>query len=256
MRRGRLLLLGMEQIKRELLQYGRKSVKEALESRDKSILKLHLSKTNRKTPSLDKILKLAKSRGIKIKLYDSRRELSLYLKLKARPRGCFRIYMDNFLSVDEFIKNYSRGYRVIALDGISNPQNLGMIIRSATAGYIDAILISTSKSSTKISPLAIKASVGTVFKIPIIKSRDLVETLKIFKNYGAKLYSLSSRAEKSYKSEKYPKKSIFILGNETNGVSRAVEKISDGSISIPMNRGVESLNVAVTASLISFLARD
>ncbi len=43
--------------------------------------------------------------------------------------------MDNFLSVDEFIKDYSGGYRVIALDGINNPQNLGMIIRSATAGY-------------------------------------------------------------------------------------------------------------------------
>jgi 23S rRNA (guanosine2251-2'-O)-methyltransferase len=259
MRRGKLLLLGMEQINREKLLtiYGRNSVKEALESRDISILKLHLSKTNRKTPSLDKILKLAKSRGVKIKFYDSRRELSFISKNSKQDQGvALDIYMDNFLSVDEFIKNYSGGYRVIALDGISNPQNLGMIIRSTTAGYIDAIVISISKSSTKISPLAIKASVGTVFKIPIIKSRDLVETLKIFKNYGAKLYSLSSRAEKSYKSENYPKKSIFILGNETNGVSRAVEKISDGSISIPMNRGVESLNVAVTASLISFLARD
>ena len=48
-------------------------------------------------------------------------------------------------------------------------------------------------------------------------------------------------------------KSIFILGNESEGVSKEVEKICNTSISIPMNRGVESLNVAVTASLIAFM---
>ncbi len=196
MRRGKLLLLGMEQINRDKLLtiYGRNSVKEALESRDISLLKLHLSKTNRRTPSLDKILKLAESRGVEIKFYNSRRELSFISKNSKQDQGvALDIYMDNFLNIDEFIKNNNR-YRVLALDGINNPQNLGMIIRSATAGYIDAILLSTSKSSTKISPLVVKASVGTIFKLPIIKSRDLVDTLKRFKADGAKLYALSSKA--------------------------------------------------------------
>jgi 23S rRNA (guanosine2251-2'-O)-methyltransferase len=58
---------------------------------------------------------------------------------------------------------------------------------------------------------------------------------------------------KSYKDEVYPNKTVFILGNESEGVSPEVEKLSDASISIPMRRGVESLNVAVTASLLAFL---
>ncbi|MEA2029437.1 MAG: TrmH family RNA methyltransferase, partial [Campylobacterota bacterium] len=53
--------------------------------------------------------------------------------------------------------------------------------------------------------------------------------------------------------EVYGDKTIFVLGNESEGVSKEIEVLSTSSISIPMNRGVESLNVAVTASLLAFL---
>jgi len=76
---------------------------------------------------LDQILKTSKDRGVKIKLYDTRRDYPFISKNSKQDQGvALDIYMDNFLSVDEFIKNYSGGYRVIALDGINNPQNLGM----------------------------------------------------------------------------------------------------------------------------------
>ena len=60
-------------------------------------------------------------------------------------------------------------------------------------------------------------------------------------------------AQKSYKEQNYSDKTIFVLGNESEGVSSSVESICDESIAIPMQRGVESLNVAVTASLLAFL---
>ena len=244
----------MEQINfnKILTIYGRNSVLEALENRDISILKLHLSKTNRGSKSLEKILKLAKIRGVEIAIYNSKRELSFISKNSKQDQGvALDIYMPKFLSESEFLKQKKR-YRLLALDSINNPQNLGMIIRSATAGSIDAVILSTSKNSTKISPLVVKASVGTIFKLPIIQTRDLKKSLEFFKSDGAKLYTLSSRAEKSYKDEEYSSKSIFILGNETNGVREEIEKLSYSLISIPMRRGVESLNVAVTASLIAF----
>jgi len=58
------------------------------------------------------------------------------------------------------------------LDGIHNPQNLGMIIRFCTAGDVDAIILPT-KNSAQITPLVIKASVGILFQLPIIKSSNL-----------------------------------------------------------------------------------
>jgi 23S rRNA (guanosine2251-2'-O)-methyltransferase len=127
-----------------------------------------------------------------------------------------------------------------------------MIIRSCAAGNVDAILLPT-KGAAQISPLVIKASAGTLFKMPIIKTSNLKETLASFKDDGADLYTLSSHAKNVYKAQTYGDKSIFVLGNESEGVSKAVENICDKSIAIPMQRGVESLNVAVTASLLAFL---
>jgi 23S rRNA (guanosine2251-2'-O)-methyltransferase len=127
-----------------------------------------------------------------------------------------------------------------------------MIIRSCAAGNIDAILLPT-KGAAQISPLVIKASAGTLFKMPIIKTSNLKQTLSNFKEEGAELYSLSSHAERSYKEQHYNGKTIFVLGNESEGVSREVEAICSERIAIPMQRGVESLNVAVTASLLAFL---
>ena len=82
---------------------------------------------------------------------------------------------------------------------------------------------------------------------------NLTQTLKKFQSSRAKLYTLSSHAKKSYKDEVYTKQRVFVLGNESDGVSSDIESLCDSSISIPMNRGVESLNVAVTASLLAFL---
>jgi 23S rRNA (guanosine2251-2'-O)-methyltransferase len=93
-------------------------------------------------------------------------------------------------------------YRIIALDGVTNPQNLGMIIRSCAAGKIDAILLPT-KRAAQISPLVIKASAGTLFKMPIIKTDNLLETLKLFQHSGASLYALAASAKESYKNEAY-----------------------------------------------------
>ncbi len=89
--------------------------------------------------------------------------------------------------------------------------------------------------------------------MPIIKTSDLKKTLELFKKEGANLYTLSSHASQSYKEQTYGDKIIFVLGNESEGVSKSLEALCDVNISIPMKRGVESLNVAVTASLLAFL---
>jgi 23S rRNA (guanosine2251-2'-O)-methyltransferase len=89
--------------------------------------------------------------------------------------------------------------------------------------------------------------------MPIIKTSNLKETLESFKSNGSDIYTLSSSAKESYRTQNYNSKCIFILGNESEGVSTEIESTSTKSISIPMKRGVESLNVAVTASILAFM---
>jgi len=231
--------------------YGRNAVLEALEDERVTIHKLHLSKSNKDASVLERMKKIALNRGIEVAYHD-KQSLSRISKNAKQDQGvALDIVLEHFGDERSF-KNDHTNYRIIALDGVTNPQNLGMIIRSCAAGEIDALLLPT-KGAAQISPLVIKASAGTLFKMPIIKTSDLSKTLAAFKEEGATLYTLSSHAAKSYREECYNEKSIFILGNESEGVSKKVEALCDESISIPMKRGVESLNVAVTASLLAFL---
>jgi len=231
--------------------YGRNAVLEALEDDNIIIHKLHLSDSNRSAIELDKMQKIANSRDIEISYHD-KKGLSRISKNAKQDQGvALDIVLEKALSEDEFLEKDS-SFRVLALDGIHNPQNLGMIIRSAAAGNVDAILLPT-KNAAQISPLVIKASVGTIFRLPIIKTKNLAKTLEKFKDASSEVYTLSSHAKSSYKEITYAEKTVFVLGNESDGVTKEVEQLSTSSISIPMNRGVESLNVAVTASLLAFL---
>ncbi len=236
---------------RILTIYGRNAVLEALEDSSIDIYKLHLSSSNKPTKVLDEIKKLADTRDVSVQYHD-KISLSRISKNSKQDQGvALDIAMPYSGDIDQFISSNDR-FRILALDRVTNPQNLGMIIRSSAAGNIDGILL-PQKGTAQISPLVIKVSAGTLFKIPILKSKNLPNTLKKLQEHNAKVYTLSLNAKKDYRDLEYADKSIFVLGNESNGVSKEIESLSDESIIIPMKRGVESLNVAVTAALLAFL---
>ena len=231
--------------------YGRNAVMEALEDSAVTIHKLHLSKSNKDADVIEQMKDIAEKRDIAVAYHD-KQSLSRISKNSKQDQGvALDIVLEHFGDENTFM-DANKDYRILALDGITNPHNLGMIIRSCAAGNVDAILL-PSKGAAQISPLVIKASVGTLFKMPIIKTTNLAQTLKSFQKEGATVYTLSSHAQNSYKEQTYTNKTIFVLGNESEGVSKPIEELCDQSVVIPMKRGVESLNVAVTASLLAFL---
>ncbi|MDH4944668.1 RNA methyltransferase [Sulfurimonas sp. C5] len=228
--------------------YGRNVVVEVLQDDSIEVHKLHLAKSNKPDGAINKIMQLAKKRNIEI-TYHEKNALSRISKNAKQDQG---------VAIDIFSKTYQsaeaikdlQSYKLIALDGVQNPQNLGMIIRSCAAGNVDGIIL-PKKNSAKISPLVIKASAGTLFKIPIYFCNTLEDVLPQLNE--AKIYALSLEAKNSIYDLTLEKKSVFILGNESEGVSKEVISLCNDSLIIPMNRGVESLNVAVTASLIAFM---
>jgi len=228
--------------------YGRNVVVEALQDSSIEVHKLHLASSNKPDGAIKTILALAKTRDITI-TYHEKNSLSRISKNAKQDQGvAIDIIAQTYLNANELKTKDS--FKLIALDGIQNPQNLGMIIRSCAAGNVDGIIL-PKKSSAKISPLVIKASAGTLFKLPIYFCNALEDILPSLQN--TKIYALSSHAKKEIYDVARSEKSIFILGNESDGVSKEVELLCNDSISIPMKRGVESLNVAVTASLIAFI---
>jgi len=228
--------------------YGRNVVLEILQDTTISIHKLHLSTSNKTDNTIKKILLLAKQRSIEIQHHD-KASLSRISKNAKQDQGvALDIISQSYQNANELQKLTS--FKLIALDGIHNPQNLGMIIRSCAAGWVDGIIL-PKKNSAKISPLVVKASAGTLFKIPIYFCNSLEDILKPLQD--TEVYALSSHATTTLKELQVSQKSIFILGNESDGVSQEVMQLCNNSVKIPMNRGVESLNVAITASLIAFM---
>ena len=236
-----------------LTVYGRKPVLEALQDKATKIYRLHLAESNKSADILDEIIALAKSKGAEV-VYHNRSALSRISKNSSQDQGVAAdLICRGFQRYDDFLaNNKNKQFRLLALDGVSNPQNLGMIIRSACAGNIDGILL-PQQGSAQIDPLVIKASAGTVFRAPILRCKNLADALKDFKQTGTLVCSLSSHAKSTLKQFNPEQSCIYVLGNETEGVSKEVSALCNESVRIPMNNGVESLNVAVTAALIAFL---
>lgn len=238
---------------RILTVYGRKPVQEALCDPSLHCLTLHLASSNREARIIADIRAQAVARGVVVKEHE-RRELSRISKNGKQDQGvALDILCQRFAALDDFLKVPlgTAPRRLLALDGITNPQNLGMIVRSATAGLIDGIVV-PRKGCAALGPLVIKASAGTVFRAPVLTCQTLPAALMACKAAGATICILDGGAQQSLFELPEAEFSVFVLGNETDGPSREATALADRRIAIPMRNDVESLNVAVAASLIAF----
>lgn len=138
---------------------------------------------------------------------------------------------------------------VIYLNNINDPGNLGTILRSAFAfGFNNIILDETC--ADLYNAKTINAAKDSIFKLDI--ARD--ENLKIFKEMKKKMKIFSARLKGGENIESLKKEKLFclVLGSEAHGISREIENMSDGFVKIKMSGKIESLNVAVAASIIFY----
>lgn len=232
--------------------YGRNVVDEVLGDDMVEVRTLHLAESNREEGAVSRILAKAEARGVRVR-YHTKQALSRISKNAKQDQGvAIDIVAPTYRSAEGIDADLPERGRLLALDGVQNPQNLGMIIRSAAAGDIDGIILPKA-GSAKLSPLVMKASAGTLFKIPIYYCDCLPDILRACQTTGWRLYALSSHAAATIHSLHPAPRSIFVLGNENEGVGPEVEALCGDALGIPMRRGVESLNVAVTAALIAFM---
>ncbi|MFK8018265.1 MAG: TrmH family RNA methyltransferase [Pseudomonadales bacterium] len=242
-----------ERLNKTITLYGRNPVLEALNDNNLTIDRLHLADSNRPGAAINSMIALAERRNADI-AYHSRKELSRISRNGRQDQGvAVDIFCPSLSYFDDWVvgeKTPSK-LKLIVLDGITNPQNSGMIIRSCYAAGIDAILIGT-KDMGAFNPLLVKASAGTALRAPLVYSQDLVASLKALRDRGVIICTLAADAPTSLFHPDSPKNGAFVFGNETDGVSSQIRSISNTSVSIPMQGQVESLNVAISAALVAF----
>lgn len=236
---------------RMLTIFGRKPVLEALQDSRLRPYRLHLADSNKSAGIIDDMLRLARERGAEVAYHD-KQALSRISKNAKQDQGvALDIECEGFADVEDLIANCPAELDLMALDGITNPQNLGMIIRSVCASPMTGLLL-PERGCARLDALVIKASAGTLFRARIYRCQDLAQTLGEFVRLGTAVYGLDVAAEHSLAGLRAKPRSIFVMGNETNGLSPEVRAVCTDRLSIPMCNGVESLNVSVAASLLAF----
>lgn len=142
--------------------------------------------------------------------------------------------------------------RVLVLDGVATPGNVGMIIRTATAAGIDQIVLPRT-GTPDISPLVIKASAGVAFVAPILRCATCLDAVRRLSELGCTVHGLRAGGDgESVFAQTWPRRSAFVLGAETTGVSPEVAARIDTWVRIPHAGAVESLNVAAAAAVLCF----
>lgn len=236
---------------RGLTLYGRKPALEALQDPALTIHCLHLAESNRPSGIIAQIIAEAERRGVAIRHHD-RQALSRISKNGRQDQGvALDVVCPRFMSLEAFIDAAKGPQTILALDGLTNPQNVGMIIRSAVAAGIDGVLY-PKRGIASLGPLVIKASAGNIFRAPLIRCESTVAAVTTLKSEGYQVAILEASATASLFEFRATGNVVAVLGGESDGIGREVEALADTRLSIPMGNGVESLNVAVTAALVAF----
>ncbi len=143
--------------------------------------------------------------------------------------------------------------RLLLIDAVQDPGNLGTMIRTADAAGIDAVIIGEGSVDVYNSKV-IRSTQGSIFHIPIIKE-NLHDTILKLKQNGIKVYGTSLKDAVDYKQASVGESFALIVGNEGNGVEPEILDKTDQNLYIPIFGRSESLNVAVAAGILLYHLR-
>jgi 23S rRNA (guanosine2251-2'-O)-methyltransferase len=142
---------------------------------------------------------------------------------------------------------------VFALDGVENPRNLGLVARTLVASGCEVLLL-PAKGGALPGQAFMEASAGYGHRLRMVRVPKLVPALEALKKDGYWVYGLEASARRGLFGHELAERTVFVLGNESDGIRPTVRSAVDEMLSIPLAEGVESLNVAVTAALCAFEA--
>lgn len=178
-------------------------------------------------------------------VYVTEKLFNLISDVKA-PQGILSVIEKN--NKEEQI-NYNEDI-IIVLDGIQDPGNLGTILRTVDSANLKQIIVS-SDTADCYNPKVVRSTMGAIFRVNVIETEDLIQTLKNIKKHKYDIVVTSLETENSIYDIKYNKK-VIVIGNESKGVSKEIQELADQKVKIPMLGKTESLNASVATAIIVY----
>jgi TrmH family RNA methyltransferase len=143
---------------------------------------------------------------------------------------------------------------VVFLYQTNNPSNLGAVIRTAEAAGVAGVIVSNA-SADAFSPKAVRAAMGSSFRLPVWMDVELSEAIEWAEHNGLQTIATTPTAEKKHTDVDWTRRSMILFGSEAHGLPESELRRVDDRILISMDRSVESLNLAVACGVILFEAR-
>lgn len=235
---------------RFLTVYGRKPVLEALADPSLDVDKVILAETVRGQHAAE-IQRAARSAGVPVRRASAHRVKVLAGNGRQDQGVLADVVAPRMRPLADALAMSRPPTRVLLLDGITTPANVGMILRTATAAGLGGVVVPRRGVAT-LDPLVVKASAGVAFRAPVLRCGTADEAAQQLLDAGYRLFGLASSAPESIFQAELGERTALVLGGESAGVGPDVRSRLSGWLSIPMPGDVESLNVSAAAAVVSF----
>ena len=157
-------------------------------------------------------------------------------------------YADVFDLISTVADSKEQGM-IVVLDNITDPRNLGAVIRS-TAAFGGQGVVIPERRSASVTAVAWRTSAGTAARLPVAKATNITRTLKEFQQNGYQVVGLDAGGDTTYDSYDGTGPVVIVVGSEGKGLSRLVRETCDVLVSVPTTSWVESLNASVAAGVV------
>ena len=227
---------------------GQHAVIEALRNPKRKVLRIFLteeSKKNihRKSPKKNLL------NDVKV-YFKTKKELDKYCSKENLLHQGYVAEIEHFekLILKDFIKE-KKEITLVCLDGVTDPRNIGSLIRSASSFNIDGIIIKERNFPSE-SKLMFKASSGAMEYINIFEVSNINSTLKNLKDKNFWVYGFDGSGEKNFTDVNWKGNNILLFGSEGSGMHQHTSKYADFLVRIDINKKIESLNISNSASIV------
>ncbi len=168
------------------------------------------------------------------------------------PQGILAVVRQPVYPIEELLERET--VRLLLLEDIRDPGNLGTMLRTAEGAGIDAVLMSQG-TVDYYNPKVVRATMGSIFRVPFAYAADFLKLLQTLKQKGIHLFAAHLAGKACYDEITYPSRAAVLIGNEANGLTDEAAGEADCYVKIPMAGKVESLNAAVAAALLMYQMR-
>ncbi|MCL2425599.1 MAG: 23S rRNA (guanosine(2251)-2'-O)-methyltransferase RlmB [Oscillospiraceae bacterium] len=241
----------LENDRREGIIEGRNAVIEALRS-GANIDKIFILKGE-----VDSTLKhiASKARAVGIVVVDADKRKLDFMSVTNSHQGVIAMAAyAQYVSIDDILaiaKQRGEEPLVIICDEISDPHNLGAIIRTCEATGAHGVII-PKRRSAGVNATVAKASSGAIFHMAIARVSNLTAAIKELKKAGVWVSAATMDGEKSLWESDFKSATAFVIGSEGTGISRLISENCDHKVNIPMNGNLSSLNASVSAAVLLY----